>query len=156
MSSVPVEQIDDLNFLGGIFQEMETAFNEADYSKTLDDFNPEIAEAQGEHFSGRHDSGGSLWPALSAYTIAKKGHDVPLVETGRLKASVLDFGHPDHIEAVSHRGLLFGTEVPYGIFHQEGTKKIPRRAFLGLKEELLQKIVDGVADHAVETLKYKV
>lgn len=154
--SVPVEQLDDLKFLGGIFQEIENAFNSTDYRETLEGFLPSLVSSHAGHFSGRRDSNGSIWPPLAAATIAKKGHDVPLVETNRLKESVLNLKHPDHVGEATHRGLLFGSDVEYGIFHQEGTKRIPQRAFVGLETPLLDEIVDGVADHAVENLKFKI
>lgn len=156
MTSIPSELIQQPEFLGGVFQEIENAFNELDFRETLSDFLPAITESQSNHFSQRKDSGGSIWPPLSKYTVAKKGHDIPLVETTRLRESVTSQGHPDHIEAVSHRGLLFGTRVEYGIFHQEGAGRIPQRAFLGIESPLVDSVVSGVADHAVESLKFRI
>jgi len=152
----PVEMISDPQFLGGIFQEIENAYNAADYEETLSGFLPDLVASHAGHFSERRDSSGSIWPPLAAATIARKGHDVPLVETNRLKESVLSLNHPDHVGGVTHRGLLFGTEVEYGMFHQEGTKRIPQRAFVGLESPLLEKIVSGVADHVVESMKFKI
>jgi phage gpG-like protein len=156
MSSVPVELYDDVRYLGGTFQDMENGYNAADYSTPLESALPEIIDDHATGFALRQDPNGSTWPPLAAYTIKKKGHDIPLVETGRLKASVLDLNHPDHIGGVSHRGLLFGTDVEYGLIHQEGGGRIPQRAFIGLKEKTLDKITDAVADAAVDSLKMKV
>lgn len=156
MTDVPVEQIDGLQFLGGIFQEVENDFREMNYEETLRGFRDEISGEQAGHFESRRDSTGSVWPPLAEYTIRKKGHDIPLVETGEMKKSVLDSGHGDHIEGFTHRGLLFGTSDEKAIFHQEGTRKIPARPFIGLSAGLLDKMVDGVADRTVEGLKFKV
>lgn len=155
MSDVPVEQIDDLRYFGGILQEVENAFSTLDYRETLKGFEESLIEEHAGHFSGRVDSSGSIWPPLAASTIKKKGHDVPLVETGEMKKSVLNSSHPDHVGATSHRGLIFGTEDRKAIFHQFGTAKIPQRAFIGMNEGLVDEVTDGVANHAVEGLKFK-
>ena len=154
--TVPVEQYDDPRYLGGTFQDMENGYNEADYSQALEGMLPQIVEDHTSVFSQRQDPNGSIWPPLAPYTVKKKGHDIPLVETNRLKSSVLNLDHSDHVGGVTHRGLLFGTSVEYGIFHQEGTSKIPQRAFIGLKPQTLDQIVDKVADTAVDSLKMKV
>lgn len=155
MSGVPVEQIDSLQFLGGIFQEVENSFNALDFEQPLTAFLPKLAESHAGFFSKRVDPNGSKWPALAAFTIAKKGNDVPLVETGAMRASTLEKGAPDHIEAVSHRGLLFGTSDEKAIYHQFGTRKIPQRAFIGMTTEQVDEVAGIVADHAVEGLKFK-
>lgn len=156
MAEVAAQQIDDIRFLGGILQEIENDFAKLDYEKTLRGFEGNFISEHAEHFSGRRDSSGSIWPRLADFTIAKKGHDIPLVETGEMKASVLNVSHPNHIGEYSHRGLLFGTEDEKGIYHQFGTRKIPQRAFIGMSEDLLNEVVGGVADHTVEGLKFTV
>lgn len=152
--TVPVEVIDDLQFLGGIFQGVENDFNGLDYEKPLQSYLPSLVKSHGDFFSSRVDPNGSQWPPLAAYTIKKKGHDVPLVETGAMKSSVLEKG-ADHIEAVSHRGLLFGTKDEKAVYHQFGTNRIPQRAFIGMQTEQVDEVAGIVADHAVEGLKFK-
>ncbi len=65
------------------------------------------------------------WPPLAASTIARKkrfGKEKMLVISGRLKNSFVQFSDNDRV------GI--GSEVPYSKFHQEGTKRLPRRELL--------------------------
>lgn len=48
--------------------------------------------------------------------------DKILVDTGRLRGSINATGDA--------RTIRFGTNVGYGLFHQVGTRRMPRRAFL--------------------------
>ena len=155
MADVPVQLIDDPQFLGGIFQELENDYNAADYRQAFEEFLPDLIADHRSNFDGRHDPNGDPFLPLSPYTVKKKGHDQPLVETNRLRASVLNLDHPDHLGEVTDRYLTFGTDVPYGIFHQEG-RGVPQRAFVGMNEPLLENISNRVADRAVEELKAKV
>lgn len=153
MTSVPVEEIDSFAELDGIFDDVIGKFESRSYATPLEGFQETLRETHSQHFSGRRNPTGEAWPALAASTIARKGHDIPLVETGRLRASVLELNHPDHLGGVSERGLVFGTDVEYGIFHQDGTRRIPQREFVGMNEETFQVMADGVADHAVDGLR---
>lgn len=68
--------------------------------------------------------GGAKWAPLKASTIARKGTDNILVDNGQLLGSI------SHI-AQSHLAVV-GTNVFYAPFHQDGTKKMPAREFIGL------------------------
>jgi phage gpG-like protein len=70
-----------------------------------------------------------------------------------LEASLIDVGGPGNIHETSHRGLLFGTDVEYSLFNQEGTQRIPARPHVGMTEKLVDAIADEVLDFAVEQLK---
>ncbi len=62
--------------------------------------------------------------------------DLPLRDTGLLMGS-LTGGDIDSIEG---NELRFGTSVFYGVFHQFGTRTIPRRQFLGVTDDLKARI----------------
>lgn len=147
------EEIADPAFLGSIFLEVEQAFLAADYTSTLEPFLSHLEGSHASHFAAQSNPIGTPWAPLAASTIARKGHDTILVETTRLKSS-LTGKTQDSIRAVSHRGLLFGTEVPYAIFHQDGGR-LPKREHVGMNNETTQQIVDAVADRTVEELKMK-
>lgn len=79
--------------------------------------------------TGRDPSTGDDWAPLAASTIAKrrvgkgkKQRYTTLVDTGTLRNSVATRVEGDQI--------VFGTNVPYGVFHQSGTRKMPQRRFL--------------------------
>jgi phage gpG-like protein len=152
---VPVEEIDGFEFLGGVFLEIEEAFHRADYSEPLKPMLEMLEQTHAAGFESESTPGGEKWPPLAASTVAKKGHDVILLETGRLKASLAN-KTGDSVREVSHRGLLFGTQVEYAGIHQNGTSRIPQREHVGMNEETAQRIVDVVADATVEALKYTV
>lgn len=72
---------------------------------------------------------GPIWPALStAYAEWKRAHapgNQILVLTGALKAGITK-------EVRGSKGEV-GTAVPYAIFHQTGTSKMPPRPIIRLK-----------------------
>lgn len=87
---------------------------------------------------GGHASGG--WPALTEERIAykaKKGLDPHILRaTDRLMNSLIDKFDQDHIERPSSDALVFGSSVPYGIYHQSSKprSKIPFRPPVALNE----------------------
>ena len=82
-----------------------------------------------------------LYPELSEKYAARKSKLFPgkpiLVATERLKKSVTEKSHKDHINIIKKSGFIFGTKTPYGIFHQsdDPRKLIPLRKFLFIGPE---------------------
>ena len=82
------------------------------------------------------------WAPLAPATIAARARLIELgkifvrpaspilVETGRLYRSFTDRFHPDHLEFISADRLEYGSFVPYAIYHEEGTSKMPAREIL--------------------------
>lgn len=59
----------------------------------------------------------------------RKGY--PLLKfTGRLEKSITTASSADSVQVITKKTIVIGTRVPYGIFHQEGTKVLPMRQFL--------------------------
>ena len=60
-----------------------------------------------------------------------------LVRSGRLSASVLGPNNPGSVANVGPLSLIFGTSVPYGVYHQSDAprSKIPLRKFLFIGPE---------------------
>lgn len=151
---VPTEEIDGFEFLGGVFLDVEQGFDSADYSTALEPFITTLEQTHAAGFESESTPGGEKWPPLAPSTVRRKGHDVILLETGRLKSSLVA-GGADAVREVSHRGLLFGTQVEYASIHQNGTSRIPQREHVGMNEETCQSIVDAVADAAVASMMLK-
>jgi HK97 gp10 family phage protein len=63
------------------------------------------------------------WPPLAPSTLAHKGTDTPLLETGALRDDI-------HHVVVSESEVQIGTNVPYGRYLEFGTAKMPPRPFL--------------------------
>jgi hypothetical protein len=77
------------------------------------------------------------WAPLSPEYAAWKARHFPdkgiLERTGRLRESVRWDGRAlgqDGYFVPGPRSVFFGTDVPYGRFHQDGTKRMPARPFL--------------------------
>lgn len=63
-----------------------------------------------------------------------------LICTGRLAGSLTESNHPGHISRKEKLLFEFGSNVPYGIYHQTGTKKMPQRKFLAITGKTLTEI----------------
>lgn len=84
------------------------------------------------------DSGlNKLWGGgYKEYKNAKYGFAYPILrQSGRLEKSLTDRNHPENIENINVNEAQLGTSVPYGVYHQEGTKNIPIRKFLFIGPE---------------------
>lgn len=78
---------------------------------------------------------------MTQYQASKKkkvGFDYPLlVRSGRLSSSLLGPSNPGSVSKITKLSLIFGTSVPYGIYHQSDLprKKIPLRKYLFIGPE---------------------
>jgi phage gpG-like protein len=68
-----------------------------------------------------------------------------LVATGALRGSVTS----EASIQIYGTELRAGTDVPYGIFHQYGTSKMPARQFLGIAPDLARRLV-ALYEQAIE------
>jgi phage gpG-like protein len=150
------EELDSVAELGGIFLDIEQRFNGIDYTEPLTLFQQTIAAGEAAAFAGEREPGGSPWAALSPVTIAKKGHNRILYETGALMASLVTVGGPGNINAVSSRGSIFGTDDEKALWHTTGTSRMPARPPVGTNDEDVDELAESIADFAVESLIYKV
>lgn len=91
-----------------------------------------------EQFRSEGGSGSGGWPPLAASTLLRKAKlgqpQNILVASGDLRDSLTDAGDEQHIEDVSHDGLLFGTRDPKAKYHQHGTSRMPQRRPVELSE----------------------
>lgn len=76
--------------------------------------------------TGKTAPDGTPWARLAPKTLQRKGGDI-LIDTGQLHQSIA-------YEVVGDT-LLVGTSKTYGAYHQFGTDKLPKRAFLGLSAQ---------------------
>lgn len=108
-----------------------------------------------DYFFDAADPGGNSWPPLAPSTVAAKGHSTILIDSGRLLASLTQPG-PDAVRQV-HGGqgsfeLVFGTAVPYSVFHDEASGNRPARRHVGWSDEALDEITYHVLDGAIEEM----
>ena len=96
-----------------------------------------------ERFRRAEDPDGNRWKPLKHKPRVPKGRgvDQPLWATGRLVASTAA-GAVGHVESIGRASLTIGTNVGYAGYHQDGTRHIPARPFLGVGRDLGDKIED--------------
>jgi len=87
-------------------------------------------------FATETDPDGVRWAALAPSTLAQKRRlgypDSILTRTGKMRNSV--------VAIADARSVLIGVDVPYAIFHQQGTRKMPQRRILGMNDQREQKL----------------
>lgn len=75
------------------------------------------------------------WPPLSPSTIARKGKDTPLLQTGELRNSI-------EWQLSSKHSVDVGSNNPKAKWHELGTKTIPPRSFLVMAAQTRKKDVE--------------
>ncbi len=121
-----------------------------------------ISASAKDNFHGAHDPEGRPWkplknPRRKKGKAKRKGKTKtaahhPLIDTGRLFSSV--GGGADHVEQIHALELVTGTNVEYAGYHQDGTRTIPARPFLGFNDSLLDKIEDVIGEWAERQLGF--
>lgn len=105
-------------------------------------------DSQGEFASGG-------WAPLAPATVrlkARKGLSRRVLRaTGALEASLVGPG-PGHVEIVQPHQLVFGTSDRKARFHQSGTRRMPRRRVLELREQDRRNFVRILQRHMAGTL----
>ncbi len=145
---------DTFSYIGDVVED----FKAIEYREALDQVAGHMAEKTRDNFLSQSSPSGSPWEPLSPVTVARKGHDTILVDSTAMRKSVVLRDAPHHIERIGRNAsgedeIVYGTDVTYAVFHQEGTGRTPQREFLGLDEEGADDIAVIVADHIVEKLK---
>ena len=122
-----------------------------------EDVIPVVRERILRIFSSR---GYGRWAPLRPSTIRGKGHDLPLVETRRLRRSLTNEQDPEAIIQVRRRSLTYGTEVPYARYHEFGTRRMPRRPFFEpliedteFQDQLVRAVDRGITRRAVREIR---
>jgi len=81
----------------------------------------QIVEDEAKRVIGTYEYG---WPSLQPETIARKGADTPLYETGEMRDSIEHYVDRNRLTA------SVGSNDPKAVFHELGTVTIPARSFL--------------------------
>ncbi len=89
-------------------------------------------------FATEGDAGPGRWAPLSEKYAEWKARRFPgrpiLERTGRLVASLTGPKAPGSIFKATPQSLTVGSEIPYGIYHQTGTDRMPQRKEIALPE----------------------
>ena len=160
--------VDGIEGLLSVFDDLQNSLYDGDWTGPLRDEIPHLQEIHRRHWMDQSDPGGTAWAPLAESTIARKGrrsghqaaHSTILVDTGRLFESLVigpASSDSDRIRDVSRTDdgafLVFGTSVPYSIFHDEGTARMPARVHVGMNDADVDEVAGRLADAAVDLLK---
>lgn len=113
-------------------------------NEQVEDLHPtfeKVAEYTGLAFQRIWVWGQSHWRPLAASTIERKRRllaagkisvapETKLVETTRLRESLVNRSHRDHVEFISKDRMVYGSSVEYALIHEEGGGNIPQREIL--------------------------
>lgn len=75
-----------------------------------------------------------LSPMYAAWKQRVYGNLSILQLTRRMMRSLTEPNHPDMVLVKERDAFVIGTRVPYAIFHQKGTRKMPQRKVIELTE----------------------
>jgi phage gpG-like protein len=82
--------------------------------------------------------GGGRWaplsPAYAAWKMTQVGARPILTFSGRMRRSLTERGG-ENIREVTNDEMKWGSRVPYAVFHQRGTARMPARPIFDLSEE---------------------
>jgi phage gpG-like protein len=93
----------------------------ADNSQALAEIAEDLRAQIAEQFATEGAAGGTPWAPLAPSTLRRRHGGGILYDTGALFSSLHDPGAPDHVEENDGTSLLFGSGLPYALFHQTGT-----------------------------------
>ena len=98
--------------------------------------------------------GYGTWAPLSAATIARKGNDMVLIDTGAMYASSkVEIAGPAVRVTVPYGGVNHNTSVP--AYHQQGTRRMPQRKIVEFTPQLRLNLIDAMVTWLVDMLKAK-
>lgn len=112
---------------------------------------------------GTYTGGG--WAPLSPRYAAWKAQHAPLMPGGgtilrlrdRLYTSLTERGHADGIYRPERSAVELGTRVPYAVYHQAGTRKMPRRLVLPQPTRAEgERMVDAILAYCLRTMRERV
>jgi phage gpG-like protein len=89
-------------------------------------------------------SGAQAGAGLGGYAAWKERHfgDLPILQrTGRLYQSLTNRSSPDFVFDYTARRMTIGSTVPYGVFHQFGTRHMAQRKEVQFSEQTKRKFL---------------
>ena len=104
-----------------------------DFRSALDEAGLYMERETKLNFAREQSPEGDAWAGLAESTLRYKRTSSILRETGSLVASIAK-------SAASSTEVRITAGTAYGIFHQEGTSKMPARPFIGLSDKHRQEI----------------
>ena len=98
-------------------------------ARVADDFREMI----GQQFTSEGRAEGTPWPELSPATLRRQHASTPILyKTGALLRSLREHGAAGHVEELEGYSLTLGSRLPYALYHQTGTRRLPARPIIVL------------------------
>ena len=128
----------DLSQLPAFANREEAVLRSLDWTPAFKQIRLLLISATKKNFAQGSSPDGEPWAPLLHPRRRSKGVDRPLRDTGLLMASVT--GGSNSVDSVTPQSLIVGSNLFYAGFHQFGTRKMVARPFLGMTEDVAQKI----------------
>jgi phage gpG-like protein len=98
-------------------------------ARVADDFR----EMMARQFASEGRAEGTPWPELSPATLRRRRARTPILyKTGALLRSLGEPGAAGHVEELEGYSLTLGSRLPYALYHQTGTRRLPARPIIVL------------------------
>ena len=105
------------------------------------------------NFEEQHSPDGVPWAAFVRSPNKRRGGpSAKLLRDRDILFGSLTAGSANHVEEIMSSSLIWGTNVPYGGFHQDGTKNMEARPFVGITLAMTNRIEDITLDYMRERL----
>lgn len=125
--------------------------NAADMRPAFDEVHELFLEVEERQFSSQGAAYSGGWKPLAPSTVSYKasaGLDPRILHaTLRLRKSLTDRTHKDHIYRASADEMFVGSAVPYGPPHQKGKGNPPRRRPVEFNEPVRRRILKLLQQH---------
>jgi len=125
----------------------------ADYRPVWPAIEDEFRTLIADQFRTKGEEGGAPWAPLSdPYAHWKAVHDPgrPILQrTGDLYRSLTGAHDSNAVRAAEGKSLTLGSRLPYAIYLQKGTRRMPARKAIQLTETFKQSVVGHMRAHLV-------
>jgi phage gpG-like protein len=111
------------------------AFQEslADQQPALAAIADDLREMIARQFASEGRAEGAPWAKLAPSTLRRRRASTPILyETGALLRSLGEPGAAGHVEELEGYSLTLGSRLPYALYHQTGTRRMPARPIIVL------------------------
>lgn len=132
--------------------------NAQDMTPAYDDVHQYLLRIQNLQFSTQGQFSGR-WQPLAPSTVRSKaaaGLDPRILHaTLRLRKSMTQANHPDHVYQVNPNGFTFESAVPYAVYHQRGAPEnnLPKRRVVEFSETVKRRVMKILQEHLMSGVR---
>jgi phage gpG-like protein len=116
-------------------ERMLAAFQDAlaDNTPALAQIADDFREMMARQFASQGSAEGTPWAPLAPSTLRRRRASPSILyATGALLRSLTEPGAAGHVEALEDQSLTLGSGLPYALYHQTGTRRLPARPLIVL------------------------